>query len=160
MDESAPFFSCHPAVVRVRLWQLNCIIMKDFDFDHSFGRSPTQTAQSQCPLRRGAPLTQLFATAPPERRGLHGEYDYFGLLNRVLHTFEQRFGRGKLDSIRLTQRGAIVVMEAKSCDLYLLYELIAIALRTDGTEGVELNGTTVFDLSALHRLSVAPSDNL
>lgn len=98
--------------------------------------------------------TRLFATVPPERRGIDGSYDYFGLANRVIHTYEQRFGSVNLGDLKLTQRGAIIVLQGRICDLYLLYELIAIALRTEGTEGVEINGVTVFksaDMTTLYR---------
>jgi len=96
----------------------------------------------------------LFATWPPERCGVDGKYDYFGLVNRIIHRFEQRFGSMNLGDIRLTQRGAIVVLQGQFCDLYLLYELIAIALRTEGTEGVEINGITIFkssDICTIYR---------
>lgn len=125
--------------------------MKACDLDHALGRSPQQTAARRHPVRCNTPLTQLFAVAPPERRGLHGEYDYFGLVKRVLHTFEQQVGCGKLGNIRLTQRGAIVVIETKACDLHLLSRLTAIALRTEGTEGIEINGKTVFNSANLQR---------
>ncbi|MEO1148003.1 MAG: hypothetical protein AAFY26_20670 [Cyanobacteria bacterium J06638_22] len=86
----------------------------------------------------------MFATIPPERRGIDGTYDYFGLRNRVIQTFEHQFGSINLGDINLTQRGAVIVLQGRFCDLHLIYQLIAIALRTDGTEGVEINGVTVF----------------
>ncbi|MBE9101057.1 hypothetical protein [Vacuolonema iberomarrocanum] len=92
-------------------------------------------------------LTHLFATVPPERCGIDGSYDYFGLRNRVMHTFERRFGAMNLGDIKLSQRGTVIVLQGQFCDVYLIYELIAIALRTEGTEGVEINGVTVFKSS-------------
>ena len=88
--------------------------------------------------------THWFATIPPERRGIDGTYDYFGLRNRVVKTFEHQFGSIHLSDINLTQRGAVIVLQGQCCDLHLIYQLIAISLRTEGTEGVEINGVTVF----------------
>ena len=100
---------------------------------------PTSSTQRFSPDTQ----THLFATIPPERRGIDGAYDYFGLRNRVIQTFENQFGSINLGDISLTQRGSVIVLQGRFCDLHLIYQL-KIALRTDGTEGVEINGVTVF----------------
>lgn len=98
----------------------------------------------------------LFETIPPERMGLNGEYDYHGLTKRVCHAFRQRFGETSLSSWAIAQRGGIVTVRGHITSAYLLYQFIELALKTEGTVGVEVNGNTIFSHIDLHRMVSSP----
>lgn len=101
-------------------------------------------------------VSTLFETIPPERMGLNGEYDYYGLAKRVCHAFGQRFGEASLGSWAIAQRGGIVTVRGHITSVYLLYQFIELALRTEGTVGVEVNGNTIFSHIDLHRVVPSP----
>jgi hypothetical protein len=89
--------------------------------------------------------------------GLNGEYDYHGLTKRVCYAFQQRFGETSLNNWAIAQRGGIVIIRGRITSAYLLYQFIDLALRTEGTVGVEVNGNTIFSHIDLHRMVPSPT---
>jgi hypothetical protein len=85
-------------------------------------------------------------TIPPERVGLHGEYDYYGLAKRVQACFKERLGRLAAAKIVVKQRGAAVVLSGHLDSRALLEELVDLAMRTEGATQVEVCDLQLNDL--------------
>lgn len=85
----------------------------------------------------------FFDTIPPERMGLNGEYDYHGLAKRVYQVFHQQIGPEELRSLKVKQRGAVVILVGKVQTYALLSRLIQLALSVAGTVDVEAQGVFV-----------------
>lgn len=98
--------------------------------------------------------SSLFATMPPERIGLNGEYDHNGLANRVNHAFQRQLGDSHVGIWTVSQRGGIVVLKGHFTSAYWLYQLIELALYTEGAVGVEVNGRTIFPTIDLNRINL------
>lgn len=92
-----------------------------------------------------AASTPLFKSIPPERVGLYGEYDYYGLVKRVLLAFRQKFERNQIQHLQVTQRGAVVVVVGRIPSQLLLVKLVNVAMKVDGARDVEINGVSVAD---------------
>lgn len=104
-----------------------------------------------------SPVLPLFRRIPPERVGLCGEYDYNGLSKRVEHCFRQHCCPDDLLGLRVSQRGAIVLLTGRFSSPQIKHELVALALGVDGAVGVEVNGETMFPPLRTCRLSASPS---
>jgi hypothetical protein len=89
--------------------------------------------------------TSLFRTIPPERVGLNGEYDHDGLAKRVMLAFKQKFSPEEIATLRVTQRGAVVILMGKIANQQLLNQLVDIAMQVSGAADVEINGVGVAD---------------
>jgi hypothetical protein len=95
-------------------------------------------------IRSSAP-TSLFKTIPPERIGLKGEYDHHGLAKRVGLKIRQSCAAEQIGHLRITQRGAVVVLTGKIPSQRLLIKWVNLALSTAGTAEVEVNGVIIGD---------------
>ena len=84
-----------------------------------------------------------FRTIPPERVGLNGEYDHCGLSKRVSLSFSQNFQPDEIENLRITQRGAVVVLLGKVSSRRSLTRMVSIALGTRGAGDVEINGISI-----------------
>lgn len=104
----------------------------------------------------GQSTISLFQTIPPERIGLRGEYDHQGLAKRVLLTFRQNFSAAEISDLRVTQRGAVVILRGTISSQRLLIRLVNLAMTVAGTADVEVNGASV-GYSLKHYLEVKPS---
>lgn len=91
-----------------------------------------------------------FTTIPPERVGLQGEYDHYGLAKRIQARFRERLGRIEAAKVMIKQRGGVIILRGQVEHRDVLEDLIAIALGTEGTTHVE-----VWDM-AIHALATAP----
>lgn len=100
--------------------------------------------------------TLWFRNIPPERVGLSGEYDHQGLAKRVALAFSQHFQPDQIDKLRITQRGAVVVLVGEIQSQLLLIKMVKVAMTTSGTADVEVNGVMVGD-HLKHYLEVKPS---
>lgn len=80
-----------------------------------------------------------FASIPPERTGLHGEYDYYGLSKRVSQCLSRNVG-GELRRLKVRQRGRVVVLSGRLGSPYQLREIVNWALSVDGVDEVETYG--------------------
>lgn len=85
----------------------------------------------------------LFGTIPPERVGLNGEYDHRGLAKRVSLAFRQQCSSVEIEKLRVTQRGAVVVLMGRIPEQKLLIKLVNLAMAVPGTADVEVNGVSV-----------------
>lgn len=104
----------------------------------------SQSSDSSGYLSVFSPVLPLFRRIPPERVGLCGEYDYHGLSKRVEHCFRQHCREDDLLGLRVSQRGAIVLLTGRFSSPQVKHELVALALGVDGAVGVEVNGETMF----------------
>jgi hypothetical protein len=77
-------------------------------------------------------------TIPPERVGLQGEYDYYGLAKRIQAEFKNRLGRIDAAKVSIKQRGGVIILSGQVDCHDVLDDLIAIALRTEGSTHVEV----------------------
>ncbi|MBF2046323.1 MAG: phospholipid-binding protein [Leptolyngbya sp. IPPAS B-1204] len=109
-------------------------------------------------LIRQSTTSSLFQTIPPERVGLQGEYDHHGLAKRVSLAFRQNFSSDEISNLRVTQRGAVVLLVGKIPNQRLLIRLVNVAMATAGTADVEVNGISV-GYSLKNYLEVKPSQD-
>ncbi|HEY9642655.1 MAG TPA: phospholipid-binding protein [Coleofasciculaceae cyanobacterium] len=89
--------------------------------------------------------TSLFRTIPPERVGLTGEYDHYGLAKRVTLAFNRMFETHEIGKLRVTQRGSVVVLMGNIDNQRLLIRLVQVAMGVSGAVDVEVNGVSVAD---------------
>jgi hypothetical protein len=85
----------------------------------------------------------LFRTIPPERVGLHGEYDHSGLAKRVMLAFRESLPLGELSELRVSQRGRVVILMGRVSNYQTLYQLTNLALDVEGATDVETFGIRV-----------------
>ncbi len=100
--------------------------------------------------------TLLFKSIPPERVGLDGEYDHHGLAKRVMLVFRQEFAFIELNRLRVTQRGAVVIVVGQILNQKMLVKLVNLAMSTSGAADVEVNGVSV-GYSLKNYLELKPS---
>jgi hypothetical protein len=100
--------------------------------------------------------SSLFQSIPPERIGLQGEYDHHGLAKRVSLAFRQNFSPNEISSLRVAQRGAVVLLIGKIPSQRLLIKLVNLAMTIVGTADVEVNGISV-GYNLRNYLDVKPS---
>lgn len=103
-----------------------------------------------------------FRSIPPERIGLHGEYDHSGLVKRVEQAFRQHFQLAELEHLSIMQRGSVVVLAGWVLNQAQLDQLVTIALSLQGANYVETHDVRLlegeqFPSSAAGRWSVTPS---
>jgi hypothetical protein len=89
------------------------------------------------PDHLGQVLSSL-SSIPPERVGLDGKYDHYGLAKRIKASFHDRFGRGSVAHLTVKQRGSAVILSGQVETLTLLDQLLTLALHTEGTTHVEV----------------------
>ncbi len=90
--------------------------------------------------RAFSPKQCFFKSIPPERVGLNGEYDHHGLAKRVKLELAEAFDAETINSIRITQRGRVVIFTGKVANPHVLAKLIKRTLRVNGAEGIETHG--------------------
>ncbi|MGB5974789.1 MAG: phospholipid-binding protein [Nodosilinea sp.] len=83
---------------------------------------------------------------PPERVGLSGEYDYYGLAKRIQLRFYDQVGRTAVDQLSIKQRGSAVILRGHVDTLDLLNQLVDLALHSEGTTHVEVHDVQVSSL--------------
>lgn len=84
------------------------------------------------------------ASIPPERIGLHGEFDYYGLSKRVSHCLHTQIDDA-LERLKVRQRGRVVVLSGKLSSTYQLRKVVNLALSIDGVDEVETRGITILE---------------
>jgi len=110
-------------------------------------------------IRSSASPISLFHSIPPERVGLQGEYDHHGLAKRVGLKVRQNCAADQIGHLRISQRGAVVVLMGKIANQRLLIKLVNLALSTTGAADVEVNGVIIGD-SLKNYLEVKPNAEL
>jgi osmotically-inducible protein OsmY len=83
---------------------------------------------------------------PPERVGLKGEYDHYGLAKRVKKRFCDRLGSHSVRNILVKQRGAAVLISGKVAHQSMVEQLVEIAMEVDGATHVEVRDVQVNDI--------------
>ncbi|MBD1915900.1 MULTISPECIES: phospholipid-binding protein [Cyanophyceae] len=92
---------------------------------------------------------------PPERVGLNGEYDYYGLAKRIKTSFQGQVGREAVKQLTVKQRGSAVILSGQIDTLDLLDQLVDLALHTEGTTHVEVHDVQVNVLELAQSVRVA-----
>jgi hypothetical protein len=87
----------------------------------------------------------LFSTIPPERVGVDGEYDHSGLAKRVALAFQNQLPASEINSLRVAQRGRVVLLIGDVSSRQTLVHLVDIALGIEGAADVETHGLRVRD---------------
>ncbi|NEP62925.1 MAG: BON domain-containing protein [Symploca sp. SIO2G7] len=82
------------------------------------------------------------STIPPERRGLHGEFDYCGLSKRVCRCLHRNVTVAP-GYLKVRQRGRVVVLLGRVSSLHLLHQIVDLALSVDGVDDVETYGVAI-----------------
>jgi hypothetical protein len=95
--------------------------------------APFRTAETSVPLQ----------TIPPERVGLRGEYDHYGLAKRVWLKYCETFGSDVVASLSVKQRGSVVILHGQVRSQPLLEQLIQLAMQAEGATNVEVRGVQV-----------------
>lgn len=80
---------------------------------------------------------------PPERMGLHGEYDHNGLAGRVRYQCSQVFGLDAISQLKIRQRGSVVVLYGCVPSKALLERILRLAIQAEGATSVELRGVEI-----------------
>jgi hypothetical protein len=80
----------------------------------------------------------LLSAIPPERVGLDGQYDHFGLVKRVDLALRQSLGDASVAQLEIAQRGKVVVFRGKALDDRLVRKITCLALAIDGADWVEV----------------------
>jgi len=88
----------------------------------------------------------IFATIPPERLGVRGEYDHDGLAKRVQLALEQQFNYHEIAHLKVSQRGTVVILIGEVPHRRIFNQLIAVAMNVHGAAAVEINGRSIFSL--------------
>lgn len=102
----------------------------------------------------GQAIAELSAI-PPERVGLSGEYDYYGLAKRIQASFRSQFGCIAVRQLTIKQRGSAVILIGQVESLDLLDRLVDLALHTEGTTHVEVHDVQVSCLGVSQPAQVA-----
>lgn len=97
------------------------------------------------PLDSATDSAYFFKAIPPERVGLNGEYDHSGLAKRVIQMLRQRFLPQDVEQLRVTQRGAVVILSGRVPDHMVLDQMVEAAKNVMGTWNVEFYGVRLVD---------------
>lgn len=101
-------------------------------------------AQSCQLFNSGAGQYHWFSTIPPERRGLHGEFDYYGLSKRVYRCLNTNVDVA-LGRLKVRQRGRVVVLSGQVGSPNLLNRVVDLVLSVDGVDEVEAKGVSIIE---------------
>ena len=80
---------------------------------------------------------------PPERVGLHGEYDQSGLAKRVALAFDQDPTLDDINTVFVFQTGGTVVLKGKAPSQAIISKMVDVAKTVKGATAVETNEITV-----------------
>ncbi|MEO0539335.1 MAG: hypothetical protein AAFZ80_00555 [Cyanobacteria bacterium P01_A01_bin.105] len=82
-----------------------------------------------------------FRGIPPERVGLNGEYDYYGLAKRVRCYLHERMGL--IQSLKVAQRGRVIVLSGVMPSGEALHQLTQFVLCVPGVDAVEAHAVNI-----------------
>ncbi|MEL7502361.1 MAG: phospholipid-binding protein [Cyanobacteria bacterium J06554_6] len=98
-----------------------------------FTQPQASSPQSDVPIR--SPL--WFKAIPPERIGLNGEYDYYGLAKRVRCHLREQAGPRIIQKLKVCQRGRVVLLSGVLFSAEDLHDLTRLILSVPGVDAVE-----------------------
>jgi osmotically-inducible protein OsmY len=81
--------------------------------------------------------TQTATDIPPERVGLHGEFDQSGLAKRVAAAFDEDPDIDDIHTLYVAQTGATVVLKGKVPNQAILTKIANVAKRVNGATAVD-----------------------
>ncbi len=99
-----------------------------------------QPTATQAPAATGAAQTEQ---VPPERVGLHGDYDQSGLAKRVALAFDEDPDLDDVDTLYVAQTGGTVVFKGKVPSQAILDKMVSVARGVSGATGVETNQVSI-----------------
>ncbi|NJM99298.1 MAG: BON domain-containing protein [Phormidesmis sp. RL_2_1] len=99
------------------------------------------TKNQLLPTGNSAVPFNIFPNSPPERIGIQGEYDYYGLAHRVAHHFQQVVGDGAA-RLKVRQRGCVVILTGTVASRDVLNRLVTLAGRVEGAGLIETHRVT------------------
>lgn len=108
-------------------------------FDRLFGHHDAKPAQTAPAAGEKGTQTQ---TIPPERVGLHGEYDQSGLAKRVAKAFDDDASLEDHGHLFIAQHNDTVVLKGKIGNQDELNRMVQIA-KSKGASAVETNQVTI-----------------
>lgn len=82
-------------------------------------------------------------TIPPERVGLHGEYDESGLAKRVALAFDADPMLDDINTLWVAQTNSTVVLKGKVPSQALLDKMVQVAQGVNGATEVDISQVTV-----------------
>jgi hypothetical protein len=97
----------------------------------------TDSKQNLLTTRWRQTFPSWFQELPPERVGLNGEYDYYGLQKRVEAALSRQFNALDLEHLSVVQRGRVIVLHGWIVDNTLLHILTQVAEQVEGVIRVE-----------------------
>lgn len=106
------------------------------------GAVPTAAATAAAPAAAAAAAAPV-ETIPPERVGLHGEYDDSGLAKRVALAFDNDPQLDDVGTLWVAQLTGKVVLKGKVPSQDYLNKAISIARGVDGATDVDASQVTV-----------------
>ncbi|MFM2430405.1 MAG: hypothetical protein RLZZ511_1618 [Cyanobacteriota bacterium] len=89
----------------------------------------------------------LLGQIPPERVGIHGEYDHAGLAKRVTLALQQEFDASLVAQLAISQRGRVVLVYGQGLETRWVRQVTRLILTIDGADYVE-----VFDTAQTRQL--------
>jgi hypothetical protein len=92
-----------------------------------------------------SPYLFLLTPIPPERVGIHGEYDHQGLAKRVSLAIQEQMEASVLSGLRIAQRGRVVILSGQVLNYKVLCRIVGIAQSIEGTAFVETDGMHFLD---------------
>ncbi|MEO1093892.1 MAG: BON domain-containing protein [Cyanobacteria bacterium J06638_28] len=104
--------------------------------EFAFARAVQQSSVVSA-FENGCTSPSWFRTIPPERIGIDGGYDYYGLQKRVQAAFKKRFSTEELAGLGVSQRGRVVVLYGHVPSRDVLNHLVLVAQRVEGATRVE-----------------------
>ncbi|HEY9734914.1 MAG TPA: phospholipid-binding protein [Trichocoleus sp.] len=88
-------------------------------------------------------MSIMMQAIPPERVGVRGEYDHYGLAKRVWLNCCEAVGADAIANLSVKQRGSVVILHGQIQSQSLLEQLIQVAMQVEGTTNVEVRGVQV-----------------
>ena len=112
---------------------------------HSYQLAFTGVGQERGPSswHRYNATPSWFRAIPPERVGIDGRYDYYGLKKRVEAAIRERFGAPTLAALSVSQRGRVVILQGHIHSHDALQRLVTVAKQVEGAIRVEATAVVV-----------------
>jgi hypothetical protein len=96
-------------------------------------------APQETPSEMATPVEAI----PPERLGLHGEYDQSGLAKRVTLAFDEDPELTDVEGLWVAQLTGLVVLQGKVPNQEILDRMVMVASKVNGATGVKTDEVTV-----------------
>lgn len=82
---------------------------------------------------------------PPERVGLHGKYDQYGLAKRVAAAFDDDPEISNIHTLYIEQIGSIILLKGKIRDQSILLKAVDIAACVGGVSSIDFTQVEVIE---------------